>query len=63
MGEKLKEQLIASGCTIIKETDNSLIVSCPTPVLEKGLVVESSGIGIRERRPNEAILVIRKKEE
>ena len=56
---ELREELIAMGCRILDEGAGKIIVSCPKPQLESGLVVKKKPIDI-ERRRNDAILTFRK---
>jgi hypothetical protein len=39
---KLREQLEASGCKIIDETEERIIVTCPRDLLSEGLKVEGA---------------------
>ena len=60
---KLKEQLEVSGCRIIEENENKLVVACPVKILEAGLKLEGEKSVQTKREGNEITLTIKKEGE
>lgn len=58
---KLKEQLESSGCKIIEENEEKIVVSCPIDVLNRGLMVQGiEDIGVEKRKGKEVTLILKK---
>jgi hypothetical protein len=61
---KLREQLEASGCSVIDETEGRIVVSCPRVLLKEGLRVEGAkNIQTQSSDEKRVILVIEKEAE
>jgi len=57
---KLREQLEASGCKIMEETSDRIVVSCPPNILESGLKIEGVKNIQTERKDKEITLIMEK---
>jgi len=59
---KVEDQLIGSGCKIIENTDERIVVKCPREVLEAGLKVSGvSNVKPESRNEKEVVLILEKR--